>query len=432
MLRLNFEIPGRGECRYSWYLVLFALGMVATIVAVARIYLKHSFWGSWDFPVAMYYAEIVIRGGGLYGLDPASYVPSVTYSHPPLSLALLIAAIKLNFSWMALSTFVSFGHVLCFIASIFLCWCGVGSEKSWVSFFAVFFTTILVMPLVEYNLMALLLEPLLLLLFCLSLFFCSTNRQFLSGFFVGIGAALKIYPAVFGVYYLLTKRWSAIAGMVFSFALCLIFSICILGFKENFAYFFVGLPQMLGWGPKLFFYENISIASYTLYFNVFSPEQAAVFGRILLVVFFAASLYPALMQRNRCDGCVALDYACLTSLLVLCMPNSWWNYQIYLSISAWVVAIFIARQKRIPWFLLVVFVGALLLLVLTAALASDHPGVDYFVQMDNLTRMVYIVLRGLPSLLLFLLPLIIRWGVFLNKLDVKGIAPQQLTPPPIF
>ncbi len=432
VLRLNFEIPGRGDRRYKLYLVLFVLGILATTVEVIRIYLKHSLWGIWDFPVAMYYAEIVMRGGELYSLDPASYVPSVTYSHPPLSLALLVIAIKLNFSWETLSIFVSFGHVLCFVASIFFCWFGSRFEKSWVSFFAVFFSALLMMPLMEYNLMALLLEPLLLLLFCLSLFFCSTNRQFLSGFFMGIGAALKIYPAIFGAYYLSTKRWSAIAGMALSFALCLVFSIYVFGAKENFAYFFVGLPKMLEWGPHLFFYENISLASYALYFKVFSPEQAKVFGRILFIIFFVASLFPSFMQRERGGGSVALDYACLTSLLILCMPNSWWNYQIHLSVSAWVVAVFIARQERVPWFLLAVFVSALLVLALTAILASDRPGVDYFVRMDDLTRMVYIVLRGLPNLLLFALPLTIRWGVFLNKLDVKGIAPQQLTPPPIF
>lgn len=422
MSRLDFETPNCGDRRYKLYLALFALGVLATTVEVIRLYLKHGLWGIWDFPVAVYYAEIVMRGGELYSLDPASYVPSVTYSHPPLSLALLVVAIKLNFSLDTLLIFLSISHVLCFVASIFFCWFGSGFWKSWVSFYAVFFSALLMAPLMEYNLMALLLEPLLLLLFCLSLFFCSINKQFLSGFFIGIGAALKIYPVIFGVYYLSTRRWSAIAGMALSFTLCLIFSICVFGAKENFAYFFVGLPKMLGWGPQLFFYENISLASYALYFKVFSPEQAKVLARILFVVCFAASLLPSFIQRDRERRVVALDYACLTSLLILCMPSSWWYYQIHLSISACVVAIFIARQERAPRFLLAVFVCALLVLALTAALASDHPGVDYFVRMDDLTRMVYIVLRGLPNLLLFVLPLTIRWGIFLNKLDVRERA----------
>lgn len=429
------RVPPRVDWRYKWYLTLCGLGFLAITTEIVRVYLRHDLFGIWDFPLIFNYAESFLEKGVLYSSDPTLYKPSVPtgYPHPPLSPSLLIWAIRAGFSRWEIFTFLSFGHVLCYVLSIICCWFGGKARHSWGGFFFVFFAAFCMAQLMEYNLMMLLLDPLLLFIFCLSLFFLSKNNEFISGFFMGIGAMLKIYPAVFGIYFLATKRWSAIAGMVCASVLCLALSVAVIGLHENWIYFTVGLPQQLKEYPYLFFYENVSISSYMLYFNVLSPAHAKIFGSAVFFVLLFLSIVPSFRQVSLLKEkniIVALDYACLTSLLILCMPNSWWNYQIHLLLSAVVVAIFIAKQDRPHYGIILVWGYSLLSLAMTAALAADHTDIDYFVQMDSSMRMTYIVLRGVPTLLLFALPFVIRWGIFLGKYsidrDVKWQPALQL------
>lgn len=424
------ETPLCADWRYKWYLILCFFGFLAIAIEIVRVYLRHDLFGIWDFPLIFNYAEAFIEKGVLYSSDPAAYKPSVPigYPHPPLSPSLLIGAIRLGFSRWDIFTFLSFGHVLCYMLSVICCWFSGRARHSWVSFFSVFFAAFCMAQLMENNLMMLLLEPCLLFILCLSLFLLSRDKEFFSGFIMGIGAMLKIYPAVFGVYFLATRRWSAIAGMVCSSVLCLVFSIAVIGLRENWIYFAVGLPQQLKEYPYLFFYENVSISSYMLYFDLLSPAYAKKIGSAVFFVLLFLSIAPSFKQApllKEKNIIAALDYACLTSLLVLCMPNSWWNYQIHLLLSAVIVAIFIAKQERPYYGLILIFGYSLLSLAMTTALAIDHPDINYFVQMDSATRMTYIVLRGVPSLLLFALPFSIRWGVFLGKYNIDGETKQR-------
>jgi hypothetical protein len=198
---------------------------------------------------------------------------------------------------------------------------------------------------------------------------------------------------------------------------CLAFSCWILGVENNWVYYSIALPHQLKEYPYLFFYENTSIASYALYFDVLSPQYAKVFGSVVFVTFFLVSIFPSYKDHaylKNMSTVVALDYACLISLLILCMPNSWWNYQIHLLIPSMVMAVFFARQKGRILGVQLLFWAALVDLVITAAMAIDND-IDYFTQMNSEWRMLYIVARGLPNLVLFLVPLIIRWRIFLGK-----------------
>jgi hypothetical protein len=96
------------------------------------------------------------------------------------------------------------------------------------------------------------------------------------------------------------------------------------------------------------------------------------------------------------------------------MPNSWWNYQIHLLVPAVVVAIFLAKQDRVEWGLLSLFTYSIISLSITVVMSIDND-IQYFIDMDSSVRMMYIVLRGLPNVILFGLPFFIRWQIFLGK-----------------
>lgn len=228
---------------------------------------------------------------------------------------------------------------------------------------------------------------------------------------------LKIYPGIFLLYFLLTRRWKSVSGAAFAGFVCLLFSVFVMGVEQNVTYFFVALPQQLKELPYLFFYENTSLPSYALYFDLLSPEGAKRIGTVIFLALLFLSLYPSSMEplatKNK-NMIMAIDYAVIVALLVLCMPNSWWNYQIHLLVPAVVVAIFLIKQDRVRWGLLSLFVFSIISLSITVVMSIDND-IQYFIDMDNSVRMTYIVLRGLPNIILFGLPFFIRWQIFLGK-----------------
>ncbi len=69
--------------------------------------------------------------------------------------------------------------------------------------------------------------------------------QILSGCCIGLAAALKIYPAFFCAYFLLKRRFSALAAALASIALCVLASYLTVGRTAMCAYLFQQLPRSL-------------------------------------------------------------------------------------------------------------------------------------------------------------------------------------------
>lgn len=413
------KAPTRSNTERIAFPLLYLLAFIAIVSVIVRIYLRHDSFGIWDFPFIFDFANEFIKTGVLYSQDPSLYKPSVPvgYPHPPLSPSLLVFVIKLGFSREVIFNFLSFAHAACFLGAVFCCWLGAFARHSLAFLFAVFFVVAMMVPTMENNLMLLLLEPCLLLIVCLSLACLSRGRDFLAGSCIGFGAMLKIYPGVFLCYFLLTRRWKSVWGAVCASFVCLLFSIFVMGVKENVTYFLVALPQQLKELPYLFFYENTSLPSYALYFDLLSPESAKRAGTIIFLSLLFLSLYPSSVRplvTKKKNMVAAIDYAVIVALLVLCMPNSWWNYQIHLLVPAVVVAIFLAKQDRVEWGLLSLFTYSIISLSITVVMSIDND-IQYFIDMDSSVRMIYIVLRGLPNVILFGLPFFIRWQIFLGK-----------------
>ncbi|MEZ5539076.1 MAG: glycosyltransferase family 87 protein [Pseudomonadales bacterium] len=418
-MSLKIQAYTGGSKERSLFLLAYSIAFVLMLLLIVRVYLRHDSFGIWDFPFIFDFANDFIKTGFLYSQDASLYKPSVPtgYPHPPLSPSLLIFVIKLGFSREAIFNFLSFAHVVCFVGAVCCCWYGAFVKRSLASLFAIFFVAGLMMPTMENNLMTLLLEPCLLFIVCLSLVSLSRGHDFLAGSFIGVGAMLKIYPGIFLLYFLLTRRWKSVSGAAFAGFVCLLFSVFVMGVEQNVTYFFVALPQQLKELPYLFFYENTSLPSYALYFDLLSPEGAKRIGTVIFLALLFLSLYPSSMEplatKNK-NMIMSIDYAVIVALLVLCMPNSWWNYQIHLLVPAVVVAIFLIKQDRVRWGLLSLFVFSIISLSITVVMSIDND-IQYFIDMDNSVRMTYIVLRGLPNIILFGLPFFIRWQIFLGK-----------------
>ena len=90
------------------------------------------------------------------------------------------------------------------------------------------------------------LNPVLLLCYSGAFALCRTGRDAAAGTLLGFAAMFKLAPGIFGLHFLLTRRWRALAAMVLTVALLGILSIAVFGWSVH-ADFLPMLRQM-GYG----------------------------------------------------------------------------------------------------------------------------------------------------------------------------------------
>lgn len=63
-----------------------------------------------------------------------------------------------------------------------------------------------------------------------------------AGVLLGVAAAIKLFPGIFGLYLLTQRRWRALAYMGVSFSLCMIVSLIVVGVEDFQAFIFSDMP----------------------------------------------------------------------------------------------------------------------------------------------------------------------------------------------
>jgi Glycosyltransferase family 87/WD40-like Beta Propeller Repeat len=85
-----------------------------------------------------------------------------------------------------------------------------------------------------------------LLLLTLAAWFYLTDREFSAGIVIAVAAALKIYPALFLLFFVLKRRWRAAAGLACGLAASLAISVSMFGMSAYRVYF----REILPWGLR--------------------------------------------------------------------------------------------------------------------------------------------------------------------------------------
>ncbi len=124
------------------------------------------------------------------------------------------------------------------------------------------------------------LNLLLLLLFTLAWIMHRGNRSFQSGLWMGLAAAVKLFPAFMGLYYLMRRDWRAVAGMAVSFTLLNGLAAGVLGVQTYRDYFGRVVPEVRD--GFLDFWPNASISGF------WSKLLDAPNGHVIPVAYFPA------------------------------------------------------------------------------------------------------------------------------------------------
>jgi hypothetical protein len=285
-----------------------------------------------DFPGFLWTAARFLETGQLYvSVDNlTAYDPRTPfYKYPPLFALFLLplaqtnrpAAVALAFWVVQIALYLgTAGLAIRFLRDRLGAGFAVGA---WILVlnFAPYFETLLGLQV----------ETLLLLLLLVALLALARGHDVALGASLATAAMLKVYPAFLLAYVVARGRWRAVAAWVGS--AMLLFGLCVLvfGWEANRVYFGRLLPYMAG-ESLVDLPRNVSAARLGKQLFGASPEQAKLLARAITIPLVGLSLLLVWRRRtappdSRLDG---LGLAAFTALMLMCLTNSWANYQLLL------------------------------------------------------------------------------------------------------
>ena len=364
--------------------------------------------GTWDFPIFASYANQFLATGMIYDRNLTQYAPGAAiYKFPPLSGSILASALQAGFTENALMALGASLQLAAFSGGILLLTLVLlPSKRIEACTLAVCMASAL-LPLLEENILRLQLEPAIFFLSTIAAICIYKDKYFMAGCFIGLAAALKIYPAVALFFFIAARKWSALYGFIGGFLLACAFTLATIGYAEHEFYVSRILPIMLQEYPADDV-ENISSASILGMAGLNLP-QIKLTTPIILVTLLALSLLPLAATAKICSyGARKKMQVLIFSMFIPCvllgMNNSWWNYQILLSLPFTVIACLLLQnaltlgKKADVWSL----AGLLFMLAslhATASLTVD----EQFYSTPLIKMIIAIVIRILTPALLFLI-----------------------------
>jgi Glycosyltransferase family 87 len=272
---------------------------------------------------------------GFLGLTPFSALPLIPFSWLPVLEAKRI--------WLVCNV-----ALLAATVHFLSRQCGLGYRRTWL---------IALCAIVPLRTSFLLGQMHVLILFLLSAaFVCHMrSRQIASGSIVAIAAALKIYPVFFCVYFIIKRRWTALAAAVVCLGFCVFLSYLAAGRTAMDAYFFQQLPRSLQGESQDPFLPTLASASSMfhrlfLYEPELNPQPVVASPALYSLVYalwqamLAALVLSRLRRHFHADSREALEWAAFLCLLMF-LSSAPASYQFVALIAAAVPTISVLLQQ---------------------------------------------------------------------------------------
>ncbi|HXV76965.1 MAG TPA: glycosyltransferase family 87 protein, partial [Candidatus Polarisedimenticolaceae bacterium] len=186
-------------------------------------------------------------------------------------------------------------------------------------------------------------ETAILLLLALSIVCIRRERDGVAGALLGLAIMLKIYPAALAAYFVVRRRFAALAWCAITLALVTVATTIVFGLRENAVYFLQILPGMVGEVP-IATSENLSLGRYARTIFGIGPGAAEHVVRALAVVLLGVTAL--VVHRARGREREPLAFGAFVPLFLLVMPNSWVSYQLLLLVPLVAVLKFAAEHPE--------------------------------------------------------------------------------------
>ncbi len=354
--------PSRWVRRLAW--------IAATLlVAVAALHFVHAVRAIGaqpfaDFPIFLRQAEVARETGRLYDhLDDLSHYAAgaAIYKYPPLYALLLLPFAQLDAAVVA--GWHYWVQLALYFAAAWLLIAGERRERSLLFGIAALVALLTCGPFFE-TLHGLQIETPILLLLVLAMAASVRGRDGLAGAAIGVCAMLKVYPAFLIVLFLIARRWRAVIGFVVAIVLLQVMNLVVFGVEPNRAYFGTVLPYLMRELPAATV-ENASLARAFIAHTALDPATAKRCGQGVALALVAVTTWLTVRRRRLApnrppDG---VEWAAFVALMLLCMPNSWLNYQLLLLLPIVVLYRHSTRAGAHRWPLLPATIATLLIAI---------------------------------------------------------------------
>jgi hypothetical protein len=227
--------------------------------------------------------------------------------------------------------------------------------------------------------------------------------QISSGCCIALGAALKIYPILFCLYFVVKRRWKAFGAALLCSVLCLVLSYSITGPTATKLYFLQQLPRLLQ-GESLNPFSSLTSSS-ALFHRLFlyepelNPHPLVSSPRIYAVLYplWQAVLTSIVLFRLRTsfesDEREAFDWAMFLCLIMF-LSSAPASYQFVILIAAAVPTISILLNRR-RWSSLLTYLFLYFAACNIRAISLDRPTASI------MTPLLYLTLWCGVALLVF-------------------------------
>ena len=171
----------------------------------------------------------------------------------------------------------------------------------------------------------------LLLLLVLALWALREERDLAAGILVALGTLFKIYPIILLAFFVIKRRWRALAGFALGMLVFNALSVAVMGWEMHRIYLTEVFPQIGGTTAQD---QNQTISGFLARFAA-SPADVEIFrDRALTLPATAISGLVALLGCGLALGATrprttafALQYSVFLLLMVLVVPAAWMHYE---------------------------------------------------------------------------------------------------------
>jgi hypothetical protein len=193
----------------------------------------------------------------------------------------------------------------------------------------------------------------LLLLLVLALWALRDERDLAAGILVALGTLFKIYPIMLLAFFVIKRRWRALAGFALGMLVFNALSIAIMGWEMHRIYLTEVFPRIGGTTAQD---QNQTISGFLARFAT-SPADVAIFhDRAITLPATALSGLVALLGCGLALGAArprttafALQYSVFLLLMVLVVPAAWMHYETLLFVSFGALLLHLRdRQVALP------------------------------------------------------------------------------------
>ena len=337
---------------------------VAAVCSVATIRYLMSSWqalhhvGSADFDVWVIAARRWVATGSFYDVPQiAGDVFGYVYKYPPLYGMLFIPLAGYNeMDLLRIYRVIDIGLLVCTA----MIWLHIIKPRQWGWWLGALCICVNLNPVLEtlkYGQIDIVVVWL-----CSIIYWCLYHEHDdVAGWLVALLISIKMYPAVFLIWFVLKRRWYAVRGTVVGGIILNLVTMAVVGWQEYYTFVFAVLPII---GGTTAYIENQTIAAFVARLvapsyplapfadTIVAPVTTLV-SLVVLVLLFVVAAKPVPPRHP----VYALQFGIVVMMTALAIPVAWIGYQVPLWL-VFIAVLWYAVPRTMIWWQATLLAGS--------------------------------------------------------------------------